>query len=71
MVIVKNMSKNRKALQTNARKDYLFALKQEFETYNQLQDKIEKCDQEIKTMLDKNIDSDNNKNIIILIKKHA
>jgi transposase len=50
-----------KALQTNGRKDYLFALKQEFETYNQLQDKIEKCDQEIKTMLDETIDSDNNK----------
>ena len=50
-----------KALQTNGRRDYLFALKQEFETYNQLQEKIKKCDQEIKTMLDETINNDDNK----------
>jgi transposase len=44
-------------------------LKQEFETYNQLQDKIEKYDQEIKTMLDENIDSDNNKKQYYIDKK--
>ena len=50
-----------KALQTNGRRDYLFALKQEFETYNQLQEKIKKCDQEIKTVLDETINNDDNK----------
>jgi len=52
-----------KALQTNGRRDYLFALKQEFETYNQLQEKIKKCDQEIKTVLDETINNDDNKKI--------
>jgi len=50
-----------KALQTNGRKDYLFALKQEFETYNQLQEKIEQCDQEIKAMLDDTINNNEDK----------
>lgn len=50
-----------KALQTNGRKDYLFALKQEFESYNQLQEKVEKCDQEIKAMLDDTINNNDDK----------
>lgn len=33
-----------KALQSNNRKDFLFALKQEFETYNETQKKIDQCD---------------------------
>jgi transposase len=41
-----------KALQSNGRKDYLFALKQEFETYQETQRKIEACDKEIKLFVD-------------------
>ena len=36
-----------KALQSNGRKDFLFALKQEFQTYNEIQKKIEQCDKMI------------------------
>lgn len=36
-----------KALQSNGRKDYLFALSQEFDIYNDLQKKIAKCDDQI------------------------
>ena len=36
-----------KALQSNNRKDYLFALKQEFQTYNETQKKIAQCDKMI------------------------
>ncbi|MBO3097845.1 hypothetical protein [Gelidibacter pelagius] len=39
------------ALQSNGRKDYLFALKQELETYDHLQQKIEQCDVEIEKSL--------------------
>jgi transposase len=50
-----------KALQSNGRKDYLFALQQELEMYDHLQSKIEQCDVQIKQMLNEIIDSDDNK----------
>jgi transposase len=50
-----------RALQSNGRKDYLFALQQELETYDQLQNKIVRCDKEIEKMLDAIINSDDNK----------
>ena len=40
-----------KALQTNSRKDYLFALNQEYQMYLNLQSKIKECDHEIEIML--------------------
>lgn len=49
------------ALQSNGRKDYLFALQQELETYDHLQNKIAQVDVEIQKMLDEIIDSDDNK----------
>lgn len=50
-----------RALQSNGRKDYLFALQQELDTYDHLQNKIEQCDLEIARMLDEIIDADDNK----------
>lgn len=50
-----------RALQPNGRKDYLFALQQELETYDHLQRKIEQCDREIEKMLDEIINSDDDK----------
>jgi len=50
-----------RALQSNGRSDYLFALKQELETYDHLQTKIEQCDKEIEKMLDEIINSDDDK----------
>jgi len=49
------------ALQSNGRKDYLFALQQELETYDHLQLKIKQCDVEIEKMLNEIINSDDNK----------
>ena len=49
------------ALQSNGRKDYLFALKQELDTYDHLRMKIEDCDKEIEKKLNEIIDSDDNK----------
>lgn len=49
------------ALQSNGRSDYLFALKQELETYDYLQEKIKQCDIEIEKALDDIIGSDDNK----------
>ena len=49
------------ALQSYGRKDYLFALQQELETYDHLQNKIEQCDQRIEPMLNEIIGSDDNK----------
>jgi len=40
-----------KALQTNGRNDYLFALKHEYQMYLNLQSKITECDAEIEKML--------------------
>ena len=50
-----------KALHSNGRKDYLFALEQELETYDHLQKKIAQCDKEIDRMLNQIIDGDQNK----------
>jgi transposase len=50
-----------KALQSNGRKDYLFALQQELEMYQTLQTKITACDMEIEKMLNEQINNDNNK----------
>lgn len=50
-----------KALQTNGRKDYLFALQQELEMYNHIQSKIVLCDIEIEKMLNDTINNDDDK----------
>jgi len=50
-----------RALQSNGRKDYLFALQQELETYDHLKVKIEQCDKEIEKMLDEIINSNDDK----------
>jgi len=50
-----------KALQCNGRKDYLFALKHEYQMYLNLQSKIKECDQEIEKMLNEQINSNDNK----------
>jgi len=50
-----------KALQSNGRKDYLFALKQELEMYHHLQTKIKLCDIEIENMLNEQVNKDDNK----------
>lgn len=50
-----------KALQTNGRKDYLFALKQELEMYQHLQSKIAACDKEIEKILNEQINNDDEK----------
>jgi transposase len=49
------------ALQSNGRKDYLFALQQELETYDHLQKKISECDIQISGMLEEIIGNDDNK----------
>lgn len=41
-----------KALQSNGRHDYLFALSQEYQMYKEMQEKINECDEEIKTFID-------------------
>ena len=50
-----------KALHSNGRKDYLFALNQELEMYELFQLKISQCDIEIEKMLSKIIDNNDNK----------
>lgn len=50
-----------RALQSNGRKDYLFALQQELEMYDHLQLKIEQCDKMIAVKLDEIIGNDDNK----------
>jgi transposase len=50
-----------KALETNGRMDYLFALQQELDMYKIIQAKITACDVEIEKMLSKIIDHDDNK----------
>ena len=50
-----------KALQSNGRKDFLFALQQELDTYDHLQNKIIECDKMIDQMLNEIIDEDDNK----------
>jgi transposase len=50
-----------KALHSNGRKDYLFALQQELEIYEQLQTKISTCDKEIEKMFTHIIDNNDDK----------
>ena len=50
-----------KALQTNKREDFLFALKQEFAQYQYIQLLIEECDEEIKKQLNDFINQDETK----------
>jgi transposase len=50
-----------KALHSNGRKDYLFALNQELEMYEVFHSKIVQCDCEIEKMLSQIIDNDDNK----------
>lgn len=50
-----------KALQSNRRKDYLFALKHEYEMYLTIQSKIRECDVEIEKMLNEQINNDDEK----------
>ncbi|MDD3771685.1 MAG: IS110 family transposase [Weeksellaceae bacterium] len=50
-----------KALHSNGRQDYIFALKQELEMYEMFQTKIAQCDIEIEKMLNDTIDNDDNK----------
>lgn len=46
-----------KALHSNGREDYLFALTQEYEIYQILQQKIAECDLQIEKIINKNIES--------------
>lgn len=48
----KTESEISKALQSNGRKDYLFALQQEYQIYNELQEKIIQCEHKIKEQLE-------------------
>lgn len=50
-----------KALESNGRENYLFALRQELEMYEMFQSKIEQCDQEIGKLLEQIVDSDDYK----------
>jgi transposase len=50
-----------KALQNNGRKDYLFALRQELDTYDYLQKKVSECDKMIEETLNEIIENDDNK----------
>lgn len=50
-----------KALQSNKREDFLFALKQEFAQYQYFQKQIEECDEEIKKQLNDFISQDETK----------
>ncbi len=58
-----------KALQSNGRKDYLFALKHEYLLYINFQDKIKECDVEIEKMLNDQINNDDEKKQHFIDKK--
>ena len=53
-----------KALQSNGRHDFLFALGQEFDMYKTLQKKITECDEAISKLLNEQINIDENKKIL-------
>ena len=65
----KPQSELAKALQYNGRDDFLFALKQEWETYNHLQEQITEVDIQIKKHLSDVINNDDNKRQHIATKK--
>jgi transposase len=50
-----------KALQTNGRKDFLFALKDECNMYHRIQSSISECDAEIESLLNQQINSNDDK----------
>lgn len=50
-----------KALQSNGRRDYLFALSQEFDLYKVLQEKIKQCDTAIEQLINEQIGIDETK----------
>jgi transposase len=58
-----------KALQTNGRKDYLFALNHEYKMYQSLQSAITSCDVEIEEMLTEQINSNDDKRQHFIDKK--
>jgi len=58
-----------KALQTNGRKDYLFALKHEYKMYQQIQSAIKDCDIEIEKMLNEQINGNDDKRQHLIEKK--
>jgi len=58
-----------KALQTNGRADYLFALKHEFKMYQYLQASIKDCDVEIEKIISVQINSNDNKRQHYISKK--
>ena len=58
-----------KALQYNGRKDYLFALQQEWQSYLHLQSQIKQTDEQINTLLKDIIDKDDDKKQHVASKK--
>jgi hypothetical protein len=58
-----------KALQTNGRKDYLFALKHEYKMYQNIQSAIKDCDIEIEKMLGEQINKNDEKRQHFIDKK--
>lgn len=58
-----------KALQFNGRNDYLFALKQEWNSYIHIQNQIKDTDQQINSLLKNIIEKDDNKKQYIAQKK--
>lgn len=58
-----------KALQSNGRRDFLFALQQEFEMYKMLQKKITECDIAINNLLIEQISNDKTKTALKAEKK--
>lgn len=65
----KSESEIAKALETNGRTDYLFALQQELDMYKIIQNKIIACDIKIENMLSTIIDQDDNKKQHFIDKK--
>ena len=58
-----------KALQSNGRKDLLFALTHEYQLYQLFHRKITECDKQIKQLLNEQINNDENKSSISLRRK--
>lgn len=59
-----------KALRGNNRKDFLFGLKQEFESYQFFQKKMDECDKQIKQFLQQQINTDPSKKLSTTVKTH-
>jgi hypothetical protein len=65
----KSESEIAKALQFNGRKDYLFALKQEWESYQYIQKQIEQTDLEISSLIEQIINKSDDKKQHVIEKK--